>query len=143
MDRWLALLALHGDDRGPALVLDCGTAVTLDAIDDAGHHLGGLILPGLRMMWHCLFAGTRIPPLAFREYAEMLGQDTDQCVAGGALQAVVGMTERIHRRWKSDLGVEPKIILTGSDAEKVGGQLELSHEYRPDLVLQGLTHLID
>ena len=143
VDRWLALLALHGDDRGPALVLDCGTAVTLDAIDDAGHHLGGLILPGLRMMWDSLFSGTRIPRSPFTVYEGMLGKDTGECIAGGALQAVAGVTERLHRHLSDTLGKAPLIVLTGSDARKVGEQLELQHEYHPDLVLQGLTQLID
>jgi len=143
VDRWLTLLAVHSTSMTPALVLDCGTAVTLDAIDGTGRHLGGLILPGLRMMWDSLFSGTRIPPSSFTAHHEMLGRDTAECIAGGALQALVGMTERLHRHLCGTLGEAPLIVLTGSDASKIGEQLELDHECRPDLVLQGLTHLID
>ena len=127
----------------PALVLDSGTAITLDAIDASGHHLGGLILPGLRMMWDSLFSGTRISLLPFKDHEEMLGRDTGECIAGGPLQAVAGMVERLHRHLCGTLGEDPMIVLTGRDARKIGEQLELQHEYRPDLVLQGLTRLID
>jgi len=141
VDRWLAMIALHHGADTPAVVLDCGTAITLDAIDGNGQHLGGLILPGLRMMWQGLMAGTRIPMVSFAEHAEMLGTDTGECIAGGAQQAVAGMTERVWRYLNRTHGITPQVILTGSDAETIGEQLELPSQYRPDLVLQGLTCL--
>ncbi len=143
VDRWLTLLAVQNGGMTPALVLDCGTAVTLDAIDGAGNHLGGLIVPGLRMMWDSLFARTRIPVLQFKEHQAILGRDTDECISGGALQAIVGMTERVRRRLHSMNGTQPQIVLTGSDARKIGEQLEFPHRYEPDLVLQGLALLKD
>jgi type III pantothenate kinase len=141
VDRWLALVAIQNAGMTPALVLDCGTAVTLDAIDGSGNHLGGLIVPGLRMMWGSLFAGTRIPVMPFKEHRAMLGRDTDECIAGGALQAIVGMAERVRHRLNSGHDMQPQIVLTGSDARRIGDQLEFAHRYEPDLVLQGLTLL--
>ena len=143
VDRWLALVAIQNAGMTPALVLDCGTAVTLDAIDGSGNHLGGLIVPGLRMMWDSLFAGTRIPVLPFKEHRAMLGRATDECIAGGALQAIAGMTERVRHRLHSGNGMQLQIVVTGSDARKIGEQLELTHVYEPDLVLQGLALLKD
>ncbi len=143
VDRWLALIAVQNAGMTPALVLDCGTAVTLDAIDGAGNHLGGLIVPGLRMMYDSLFAGTRIPVLPFKEHQAILGRDTDECISGGALQAIAGMTERVCDRLHRGRDMQPQIVLTGSDARKIGGQLESPHRYEPGLVLQGLTLLKD
>jgi len=107
VDRWLALVAVHNAVLTPALVLDSGTAVTLDAIDAHGNHLGGLIVPGLRMMWDSLFSGTQIPVMPFKAHQAILGRDTDECIAGGAVQAIAGMTERLHRNLHSAHGMEP------------------------------------
>lgn len=143
VDRWLALVAVQNGGMTPALVLDCGTAVTLDAIDGTGNHLGGLIVPGLRMMWDSLFARTSIPVRQFKEHRAILGEDTDECISGGALQAIAGMTERVRDRLHIGSGMQPQIVLTGSDARKIGDQLDFPHRYVPDLVLQGLALLKD
>lgn len=143
VDRWLALVAVQNGGMTPALVLDCGTAVTLDAIDGAGNHWGGLIVPGLRMMWDSLFAETRIPVLPFKEHAALLGRDTDECISGGVLQAIAGMTERVYHRLCSGRGIQLQIVLTGGDARRIGDRLELPHRYEPDLVLRGLALLKD
>jgi pantothenate kinase type III len=73
----------------------------------------------------------------------MLGTDTGDCMAGGAQQAVAGMTERVHKYLKRVHDFDPQIVLTGSDAEIIAGQLELPYHCRHDLVLQGLACLKD
>ena len=50
IDRWLGLVAAHHCIKGPAMVVDAGTAVTLDCIAEDGTHQGGMIVPGLSMM---------------------------------------------------------------------------------------------
>ncbi|MBS1213524.1 MAG: type pantothenate kinase, partial [Proteobacteria bacterium] len=50
VDRWVCLLGAHRLHTGPLCIADCGTALTLDALDGAGRHLGGLIGPGLQLM---------------------------------------------------------------------------------------------
>jgi type III pantothenate kinase len=141
VDRWLALIAVHNAHMGPAIVLDCGTAVTLDALDAAGRHLGGLIVPGLRMMWDCLFARTRIPQASYTDTQAMLGKDTGECIVGGAVQAITGMTERLRFKLRSENAFEPAIVLTGSDARPIGRQLDFPWLHEPNLVLKGLAIL--
>jgi len=140
VDRWLAMLAARRRGPGPALVVDCGTAVTLDALDTAGNHLGGLILPGLGLLWSTLFEGTGMSRLPFRSYSGLLGTDTGECIAAGALQAVSGMIDRVRTRLGAP-GRELRLVLTGGDAEQVAGQLAYACEQVPELVLEGLALL--
>lgn len=141
VDRWLALVAVRSAHMGPAIVLDCGTAVTLDAVDATGLHLGGLIVPGLRMMWDCMYARTRIPQASYTEPESILGKDTGECITGGAVQAITGMTERLRNKLQLENGFEPAIVLTGSGAGPIGRQLEFPWLHEPDLVLKGLAIL--
>lgn len=141
VDRWLALVAVHDAGIGPAIVLDCGTAVTLDAVDAAGRHLGGLIVPGLRMMWDCLFARTRIPTASYADTQPMLGKDTSECITGGAVQAIIGMIERLRLKLKAENDFDPAIVLTGADARLIGRQLDFPWLHEPHLVLKGLAVL--
>jgi type III pantothenate kinase len=141
VDRWLAMVAAHHRVPGPVLVIDCGTAVTLDAVDGRGFHLGGLIVPGTRMMWEALFSRTRMPTVEYRPHAGRLGKNTTECVAAGALQAICGLLERIHRQL-SDTDAEPwTVIATGGGAGAMVEQLDIEVVMRPHLVFEGLSML--
>lgn len=141
VDRWLALIAVFNQYPCPALVVDCGTAVTLDALDANGQHLGGLIIPGLHMMWDSLFHNTHIPAAAYREHDAPFGQDTGECVVAGAQQAVAGAIERAQQYLHAIWGLPPNLILCGSDGPKLARLLNQEAIYVQDLVLQGLVLL--
>jgi type III pantothenate kinase len=143
VDRWLALVAAYNGGMCPAIVADCGTAVTLDVIDDSGRHRGGLIVPGLRLMWEALVRGTHIPAVPYETRNDLLGSDTTECIGGGALQAVSGMIERVQRRLERNSGVKPRIVLSGSDAHGIREQLDYVADMEPHLVLKGLSVLQD
>lgn len=138
VDRWMALIAAFHQYPCPALVIDCGTAITLDALDANGQHLGGLIIPGLRMMWDSLFQGTHIPASTYQEHVLSFGRDTGECVIAGAQQAVVGAIERAQREVYSRLGVLANLVMCGSDAPKLIKFLSQEVILARHLVLQGL-----
>jgi type III pantothenate kinase len=139
VDRWLALIAVHADGRGAACVVDCGTAVTIDVIDDAGRHRGGLILPGLQLMRECLLSRTRIPPFIAPAACPELGQDTGAAVANGVLLAVVGAVRETLGRGAELCGGTTRLVVTGGDAMTFSKGLPGRVELRPDLVLEGLA----
>lgn len=143
VDRWLAMIAARRISSGPSLVVDCGTAVTLDALDADGVHQGGLIAPGLHMMWDALFSQTHIPPEPPSGFSGELGKDTPECASAGALSAVCGLIERTHARLADRWGAQFRLILTGGDAARLTQQLSCPLDIRPLLVLDGLVALRD
>jgi type III pantothenate kinase len=141
VDRWLALLAAHADGRGDACVVDCGTAVTIDLVDAAGRHHGGLILPGLRAMREYLLERTRIPPFDKAAPRAVLGRATPEAVANGALLAVVGAVRETLALAHSLFGRPPRLLVAGGDGPLFAAALGETAELRPDLVLEGLAVL--
>lgn len=139
VDRWLTLIAVRHFHSTPALVVDCGTAMTLDAIDAQGRHLGGMIAPGLGLMRHSLFAGTRIPAVSQMDFRGLLGQDTAECIAAGTLHALAGLVVRVQAGLRAERGWEPQVLLCGSDAALLAGLFEFQTTQVSDLVLQGLS----
>jgi type III pantothenate kinase len=139
VDRWLALVAAYNRSPAPSLIVDCGTAVTLDAIDGLGRHLGGIIMPGEHMMWNALFGGTRMAAVAYQPFSGLLGHNTAECVASGTLHSTVGLVERVHRQLAESHPQEWKILLTGGGAPTVADQLDMAAEQRPHLVFEGLA----
>lgn len=138
IDRWLCLLAAWSEARGPACVVSAGTALTFDAVDAQGQHLGGVIAPGLLTMQQAVLGATRFPAGGpAQDYGEGLGADTDACVRQGALHAGAGLLDRLRARY----GAEAKCLLTGGDAAKLLPHLQTGWSLRPNLVMEGLLAL--
>ncbi len=136
-DRWVAMIAARAL-LGPSscYVVDCGTAVTIDALAADGRHRGGVIVPGLRLMREALYRETRqIPPETGE--ARLFGQNTRDGVWGGALYAVASAIDGIIDRMSADHGPGVR-LLTGGDAETVLPCLRSEYRWEPDLIFQGL-----
>jgi type III pantothenate kinase len=143
IDRWVAVLAAHALAGGAACVVDAGTAVTFDAVGADGAHLGGLILPGARLLGAALagntsdIGATPVPRAAPRGLA-LLGRDTATAVGHGSMLALAGALDRAVRTVAAAVGT-PTVYLTGGDAPLLADWLETEVEARADLVLEGLA----
>jgi type III pantothenate kinase len=139
VDRLLAMVAGHSLTSGPFCVVDAGSAVTIDFVDAAGQHLGGLILPGHRLARECLLARTSIPREAEVEPGARLGRDTPTALALGSLYAVAGIVERFVVGSESLFpqgGVT--LFLGGGDAMMLESLMPVPCERVEHLVLSGL-----
>jgi len=138
-DRWASLIAARHLHHGPACIVDCGTAVTVDALAGNGEHLGGLILPGLTMMRRSLTERTDGIGEAVSGEVSLLARNTADGVTAGTLYAMVAAIDRIVADVGAGLGKEMVHILTGGDGETVLPLLAGTWEHEPDLVLSGLA----
>lgn len=139
IDRWLALVAVCHRQR-PVLVVDAGTALTLDAITASNRHLGGYILPGLSLMRRTLVDDTfALPPVELAGDSSP-GRNTAECIANGAVLALAGAVERSLRQF--DL-TEPELIWTGGDAEAIRNQTAVPGKLEPELLFEGMTYLME
>jgi type III pantothenate kinase len=137
IDRWLAMVAAWRRHQAAACVVDCGSAVTVDILDDSGGHLGGWIAPGLQLMRTALLEGTDLPPAQGEAKGEA-GRDTASAILSGTLLAAVGLVDQALQ-----LGPEgSRLLLTGGDASELARQLRHPHEICPDLVLEGLADVV-
>lgn len=138
-DRWAALLAARAMAKTAAVVVDCGTAVTVDALDGEGVHQGGLILPGLETMRRSLVADTAAIGEGASASRALLGRTTQDALAAGTLYALVAAIDRISGDLVDALGGQPRRILTGGDAAAIMPLLAGAWDHQPLLVLQGLA----
>ncbi len=135
IDRWLAVVAAYQRYLGPVLVVDAGSAITIDLIGPQGVHLGGYISPGLRLMREALWQGTAKVQVDRVESLNMLvpGTCTQNAVNRGCLLAVVATIEKLASQYPAS------IVITGGDATVVAEALSLTSDHVPDLVLDGLA----
>jgi type III pantothenate kinase len=135
VDRWLGLIAsYHRHQKGFCLV-GCGTAITLDVVDDSGKHLGGQICPGLRLMKESLAKGTENLGLNETIYPLGLATNTDSAIHSGTLSAACGLIERMFAKQQNAL----QFVLTGGDAEIIAQHLSIPVILDLNLTLRGLA----
>jgi len=144
VDRWLAMIAAFNRQKRACLIVDAGTALTIDLVADDGLHQGGYILAGLSMAVEALENNTGIT-LRNRDFSPLAGPgtSTEQAVLGGAMSSTVSLIlEALGRLRCTDS--EAMVYLCGGDAELLAQALRLRGEsgftVEPDLVLDGLEY---
>lgn len=148
VDRWLAIIAGYKQVQKPVLIVDAGTALTVDFVDAAGLHLGGYILPGATLMRSSLLSSTEGVRFDMSQREQSLGWGRNTCVAvdAGVLAAQVGVVVVAAYEANRQLGRDFAILLTGGDAEIIKTHLpnDIGHkvELVPGLVLDGLAWVL-
>jgi len=142
VDRWLALQPAWAELQRSFMVVDCGTATTIDLVDRTGRHVGGWIMPGPDTARAGLLARApglqRDRPLPGRAIEPAL--DTAEAIERGLWLQQVGAVRMARDTAISAGRLEPDsgLLLTGGGAGSLQSQLEGAH-LAPDLVLQGLA----
>ncbi|MCZ0866993.1 type III pantothenate kinase [Dasania sp. GY-19] len=139
VDRWLAVLAAYRL-RGAALIIDAGSAITVDVVDGEGRHLGGYIAPGAELMARSLQSETAKVRYESQPLFSALafGQDTAAAVAAGIAAAQLGIAEQAVRQAKLCLEGDFSVLITGGGAQGLIKDLSVAAEFAPDIVLDGL-----
>jgi type III pantothenate kinase len=140
-DRLLAAAAAWDTFKQAVIVVDAGTAVTVDFIDGEGVFHGGAIAPGAQMQLDALNAGTAaLPKVKFARPAsdEPFGRNTVDAMQLGVYEGIRGAVQALVERYSLHYGAFPLVIATGGDAETLFEDSELVSRVAPDLVLRGI-----
>ena len=155
VDRWVAAIGARADvPCGGLIIVDVGTAVTIDVISDDNAFEGGVILPGIEMMHDSLVGKTAGIESKLSKVSSVIGKTTQECVNAGAQFGLVGAIERVISEMlcileeppvgkQSSRGEDPAttIVICGGDADRIQALTNLPMQRRPDLIFRGL-HLI-
>lgn len=138
MDRRVQALAAQALAGGPAVVVSCGTALTVDLADGEGALLGGAILPGLSLGMKALAAGTaRLPEVDLRGPVAMPALDTEGAIRTGVVLGAAGAVERLLAA--AGAAASGPLFLTGADAPLLSPHLSRPHRVHPGLGLLGIA----
>lgn len=137
-DRWLALIAAWDIYHTPCLVVDLGTALTIDYIDQGGNFVGGVILPGIKSMRDALMHNTTLTDIESLEYTEKLGKNTKVGVSSGIYYALLGSITSLYNTLDN-----PIVVLSGGRARWLTSVINKHAPHivvktNEDLVIEGL-----
>jgi type III pantothenate kinase len=138
-DRIVNGVAAIAEFGAPVLVVDFGTATTIDVIDAEGGYLGGTIAPGLETSAEALFRkAARLSTVDLVAPDAVIGHNTRASIQSGLVLGQAAMVDGLVRRTWAELGVETRVVATGGLAERMSVLCETITDVDMDLTLKGL-----
>ncbi|GAB4284973.1 MAG: type III pantothenate kinase [Coriobacteriia bacterium] len=139
-DRIVNAVAAFEAYGGPAIVVDFGTATTLDVIAEDGAYLGGAIAPGVETSAEALFRrAARLASVDLEPPDRVIGRNTRESVQAGLLLGEAVMVDGLVRRAWGELGGPCEVVATGGLAERMAELCETIGHVDADLTLRGLS----
>ena len=127
---------------GPIVVVDFGTATTIDVIDGTGAYLGGAIAPGVETSAEALFTkAARLSKVDLDAPLKVIGTNTRTSVQAGLILGEAAMVDGLVRRVWEELGMQTPVMATGGLAAKMAPICETITAVDPDLTLKGLVEV--
>ena len=146
VDRWAAMVAAWHEQKSAVLVIDCGSAITVDVVDAGGRHQGGLIAPGISMMRDSLSRDTANIDILFSNQARgvnLLSDGTEAAIRNGTIYMASAMIDRVAADVMERFDEGMRVVLTGGDAPVIQPLLGCRAIHDPDLVLKGIAILAE
>jgi type III pantothenate kinase len=141
VDRVVNVAAAYEQLAKACVVVDAGTAITVDCCSAKGEFLGGAIAPGLAMMLDALHERTAGLPRVDLEKENLpivsIGRSTEEAIRSGVYHGIRGMVRELVEAYANQIGTWPEVIATGGDAGLLFEGWELIHAVAPDLTLYG------
>ncbi|VAX24505.1 Pantothenate kinase type III, CoaX-like [hydrothermal vent metagenome] len=123
----------------PMILIDFGTAITIDAISKNAEYLGGAIIPGIELSMNALYhKAAKLPKVEITKPPSIIGANTVHSMQSGAFYGYVCLVDGIVKKMKSVLGAGAKVIATGGEAALVAKSSETIEHVEDNLTLIGL-----
>ena len=141
-DRLVNAVAAHALHEGWLIVVDFGTATTLDVVDDRGDYRGGAIAPGVNLSLEALErAAAKLPRVSVRKPRRVVGVATVPAMQSGVYWGYVGLLEGLVSRIRDEVGEPMTVVATGGLAPLFKDATPAIDTVVPDLTLHGLMLL--
>lgn len=127
--------------KSDCLVIDAGTCVNYDFVDDSGNYLGGAISPGVSMRFEAMHTFTKRLPLVTASPEKIIGDSTESCLRSGVMNGILMEVEGFISNYRLKYP-ELRVILCGGDSTFFENNLKPPIFAAPDLVLSGLNRIL-
>ncbi|MGQ0563608.1 MAG: type III pantothenate kinase [Gemmobacter sp.] len=139
-DRLVNTVGAHDRHGGDLIVVDFGTATTLDVVDHDGAYIGGVIAPGVNLSLEALhMAAAALPHVDISKPQRVIGTNTVACMQSGVYWGYIGLVEGIVARIRAERARPMKVIATGGLAPLFDQDTPVFDAVEDDLTMHGLV----
>ena len=141
-DLVVADVAALREHKPPMIVIDMGTATTMSVLDKNGAHIGGCIIPGVKIAMDALTDKTALlPGLQLDQPKKAIGRNTIDAMRSGIMLGTACMLDGMVERMEAELGYKTTVIVTGGIAKFIVPMCKTPMIYDKDLIIKGLAAL--
>lgn len=139
-DRIVIAVAALAEYRAPLILMDMGTATTIEVVEPENHYMGGIIFPGVKLSLDALTSrAAQLPGISLDKPKQVIGKNTIDCMRSGMLYGTAAMIDGLIDRMEEELGHPSTLIATGGMAQFVTPLCKHSIILEKDLLLKGLN----
>ena len=146
-DRWATIVASFIFYKKPLIIIDCGTAVSIDMVNKIGRHMGGYILAGFDGYKKSFKNAYHLKDTKIKQSISLqkkaFPKHTSEGITKGYLIMVISTIESLYNQMIKNEKVFPKILISGGYGEIISKNLSVKHKYEPNLVLKSLGIISD
>ena len=141
-DLVVADVAALREHKPPMIVIDMGTATTMSVLDKNGAHIGGCIIPGVKISMDALTDRTALlPGLQLDQPKRAIGRNTVDAMRSGIMMGTACMLDGMVERMEQELGCKTTVVVTGGIAKFIVPMCKTPMVYDKDLIIKGLAAL--
>ena len=141
-DRIVIAVAALAEYKAPLILMDLGTATTIEVIEPENVYVGGVIVPGVRTSLDALVSRTsQLPGISLDRPAKVVGKNTVDCMRSGMMYGTAAMLDGLVDRIEEEIGHSSTLIATGGMAQFIAPLCKHSIIVEKDLLLKGLNIL--
>lgn len=139
-DRIVIAVAALAEYKAPLLLLDLGTATTIEAVEPENVYMGGVIIPGVRVSLDALTSrAAQLPGISLDQPKKVIGKNTVDCMRSGMMYGTAAMIDGLIERMEEELGHRCTLIATGGLAQFITPLCRREIILEKDLLLKGLN----
>ena len=139
-DRIVIAVAALAEYKAPLLLMDLGTATTIEAVEPDNVYMGGVIIPGVRVSLDALTSrAAQLPGISLDQPKQVIGKNTVDCMRSGMMYGTAAMIDGLVERMEEELGHRCTLIATGGLAQFITPLCKRKIILEKDLLLKGLN----
>jgi type III pantothenate kinase len=141
-DRLVNAIGAHAAYPGSLIVIDSGTATTIDVVCSDGAFVGGIIAPGIHLSVEALHsAAAKLPRVALRKPDRIIGTDTVTAIQSGVFWGYISLIEGMIARIKAERKGHHTVVATGGIVPLFHDSISTIDHFDPDITLRGLLEI--
>ena len=139
-DRIVAAVAALAEYKPPLILMDLGTATTIEVVDADSSYVGGVIFPGVKLSLDALTSrAAQLPGISLDQPKKVIGKNTVDCMRSGMMYGTAAMIDGVVERMEEELGFHATLIATGGMAQFITPLCKREIVLEKDLLLKGLN----
>ncbi len=139
-DRIVIAVAALQEYKPPLILVDMGTATTIEVVDQGNTYLGGCIIPGVRVSAEALSSrASQLPGIQLDKPKRVIGKNTVECMRSGIMYGAAAMLDGMLDRMEDELGKKTTVVATGGMAQFIAPLCKREMKLEKDLLLKGLN----